>query len=562
MKYGTTLCNNFFEFVSIIALLISYILFFVQACINKAFLNEKTRRIKAEKLLYEHFSEEVYSNIKRNPISNIIKSEAFNSSNNNLFLYLEVKLDAYFDCRGIKNGLLNEKICQDKIISNLTCCKSECCKRSFNKSIDEEIITCTNYSFDANKLHLDDESLTYNYDESLDDPRRRLCTYYNKYFGSSSKVFNYNLQTEKFKYNYEELLLGQHNDSVYVGQEPPSENGYIDCGELDTLKNHLFVRHMGCPINYVVRSGSDIYFDSLYSSSLPILVRNIISEIPPSIHEWRSGNSSSDPPQNEDPITIKDINELIKNNSDYYKRQNAYFYIDELTELDINYEKHKVNSLQRLSWYSTNYIGFKNKEALEIFNDIFNENDPTDNPLYKIRNKIYPSVGSIIFGILLIISCCIYIVLLFKRRNMKIIFYIKNIVCLVTFIIGLILYLVFTKKEFRAIDINMDERYKEILDLYNKRRRLDYFLAAIIIMAIVVAFEIYFTFFANKNNTEKSDDQKSNKTDVENTAYIKKKNIDVKEPLSSGRQIIGTSLNSKVINPIKVSVHPMNDVIN
>jgi hypothetical protein len=75
---------------------------------------------------------------------------------------------------------------------------------------------------------------------------------------------------------------------------------------------------------------------------LPILVRNIISEIPPSIHEWRSGNSSSDPPQNEDPITIKDINELIKNNSDYYKRQNAYFYIDELTELDINYEKHKT----------------------------------------------------------------------------------------------------------------------------------------------------------------------------------------------------------------------------
>ena len=75
MKYGTKLCNNILEFISVIVLLISYILFLVQACVNYFFLEDKTSEIIAEKLLYEHFSEDIYDNIKRYPFSEINKAD-------------------------------------------------------------------------------------------------------------------------------------------------------------------------------------------------------------------------------------------------------------------------------------------------------------------------------------------------------------------------------------------------------------------------------------------------------------------------------------------------------
>jgi hypothetical protein len=116
-----------------------------------------------------------------------------------------------------------------------------------NKDIDEEIITCIDYTFDTNKLNLDHKNKVYNYDELLDDPRR-LCTYYNRYFGDSSRVLYHYYKAQLFQYNYEELLSIQHNDSIYIGQESPSKRGYMgymDCGELDTFKKSFIFKGYG-----------------------------------------------------------------------------------------------------------------------------------------------------------------------------------------------------------------------------------------------------------------------------------------------------------------------------
>ena len=350
MKCGTKLCNDILEFISVIVLLISYILFLVQACINYHFLRGNNREITAEKLLYEHFSEDIYDNIKRYPFSEINKADPM-SDGSLTNLSLEVKLDAYFDCRGVKNGLLHEE-CHDKIIKNLTCCKNECCwnskrglstneKKNGDFKIENEI-NCNNYNFDLRRAHLDNTIIVYNHDELLDDPRRRFCTYFNKYIGDTSKIMNSSFHTKFYEYDYEKLLDNQNtNDTFYVGSESASSLGFIDCGELDTLKHHLFVKDKECPISNVVRSNDNVFFSSAGSSSL-IFVRNILSEIPPSIHEWKEELKS-----NKTIITIKDINEVIKENNEYYKRQSAYFYIDELD--DIYYKnQNEVNNNQKI----------------------------------------------------------------------------------------------------------------------------------------------------------------------------------------------------------------------
>ena len=91
MEYCFEDCNKFFEFISVVALITSYILFVIQAYINYSFIKDKTKDIIAEKLLYEHFSEEIYSNIKSYPFSKIIKTKEYDNNFN--YMNIEVKLD-------------------------------------------------------------------------------------------------------------------------------------------------------------------------------------------------------------------------------------------------------------------------------------------------------------------------------------------------------------------------------------------------------------------------------------------------------------------------------------
>ena len=560
-KYGSETYNNFLEFISIIALIISYILFVYQSFLNHHFANSNSREIIAEKILFQNFSEEVYYNIGIRLLKNITRVEK--NEHDSKYLNLEVKLDSYFDCRGETNGLLNEKECQNKIVNNLTCCRSVCCIRNNNN------IKCNNYNFNLNKAYDTDTNiiLNYNYEEIYEDPRRKFCTYFNKYNNSTSKLLNTSLKVVEY-YNYEELILQNEDDNIKISTE--NIEGYTDCGELDTLKNHLYLKNRPCPINYIIRAKNDLYFDFvdlIPLSPKKIIVRNILSELPPNVHEWNNYNYNYKE-QNDKIITIKDINKVIKDDENFYEKQNAYFYIDELSELYNTY-KDKVNNFQKLYWYTSNYIGFKKKEDLLKFKNFFDSGNPKNNPLYKItKSNIYPSQASGVIAIFFIIFCIAYISfsLIFLKIDVFIkepLFIVKEIIILISIIIGIILLILSPRSKYQSIDINMDAHYKEILDLYNKRRNQKYFLASFIILCFVVSYEIYFFFFAEKNpksnkdreieiydNNENLENQNQKKPDEQNNS-VRIENVN---NINSGRPLKDKSSDNPAQNSVKNSM--------
>ena len=527
-KYGFGECNNFLEFISVLVLLLSYIFFVIQSFYNNQFILSNSNEIVAERLLYKHFSEDIYTNIKSYSFKKIIQNEIYDS--NSKYLNLEIKLDTFFDCQGIKKGLLNEE-CQNKIVNNLTCCRSDCCIKK------NEEIKCNNYNFDLKKIYLENKILNYNDEERIEDPRRRYCKYFNKYSGSASKLINNYLQFDNFDYNYEDLLLNKAiQNLVYIGKESPDGN-YIDCGILDTLDNHLFLKDMSCPINFILRDNNNLYFDSIAYTPLAILVRNFLSEIPPDIHEWDNGFINENDDENKS-ITIKDINTIIKGDYNYYKKQEAYFYINELPEFNEKYSDKKINKYQKIYWYSTNYIGFKTADDLRKFEKIFNENDNKNNPLYNITKSLFPlGIPAIIIGIILIVFCLVYIIIFIVKVNIllkKILFIIKEIIIGITFLLGFILYIIYATIKYKQIDINIDDHYKKILNLYNKRRMQKYYLTGIILMGFVFLYEIYFIFLANKNMRSQRIDMGS---DISNSQNRYRENIHPDNEISREEQI-------------------------
>ena len=86
---------------------------------------------------------------------------------------------------------------------------------------------------------------------------------------------------------------------------------------------------------------------------------------------------------------------------------------------DNNYIKKR-----NINWYTRNYIGFKNFEELKKFKENFDEDDITNNPLYKISNDtLYPNIESIfiilIFFAEFIISLILQIKTFIKKKINK-----------------------------------------------------------------------------------------------------------------------------------------------
>ena len=247
-------------------------------------------------------------------------------------------------------------------------------------------------------------------------------------------------------------------------------------------------------------------------SSLGIIVNNYLSDIPPLIFDLDNVFTSG-----ENKVTIKEINDLIKKKDDdsseyenYYKKQDAYFYLNQIPENIRNKFSNRVKPNQKIYWYTTNYIGFDTVNDLKKFKSIFKENDDSDNPLYKMTKSIKPAIGTAIIGILLVI---IYIILLIRfAKEVKnglvakmLCFKFKEVITLITLIIFFIIYLVYAHGKFKIIKINLDINYKKILELYNERRKQKCFLAGIILHFIACAFEVYYYFFSDekkeKNNS-------------------------------------------------------------
>ena len=115
-----------FEILATFIMFISYILGLIQSFINYNFKNYKTKEGIIERLFYEQFSYEIYSNIKKYAFS---KNGHYNY---NYYDYMDIEFnsDSFYDCRGIYDEELNEEICQNKEITNFTCCRADCCMRT------------------------------------------------------------------------------------------------------------------------------------------------------------------------------------------------------------------------------------------------------------------------------------------------------------------------------------------------------------------------------------------------------------------------------------------------
>ena len=496
----------FFEILSSFIMLVSYILIIIQSFENFNFKNYKTNKSIVERLLYEQFSYEIYSNLNS---SIFLKENKFNTENEDM--PLEIKSNTYYDCRGINDDELNEKICQNKIINNYTCCKPECCFRTNGNNI-----YCNDYVFSLNDNILGhNKILFYNDDELLEDPKRRFCTYYNEYRGNMNQKDLTFIDLYRFKYNYIDIFYSNKTSLVCIGKTI-CKSGYYDCGIIDTKNNHLYAKEISyCPINRIYkRDGDDNfyiwnihdnyynYFNdnyyNYYNQYYKIIVRNILSEIPPNIHEWKYNYINIETMIKFNSINLKEINKVINNiNYDnYYQKQDVSININSV--INSFGDTDKINYKEKLNWYTTNYIGFEDLKNFEKFYNICDIKNPKNNSLYKFGDKIYPSLESIIIGSILLFFCLIFIIIylifIFKnyenfQKVLTWVFSIKTIIIISTFVTYLVIYTLKTK-EFPKISIEIDDNYKQILDLYNKRRSQLCLLSGIIIMAFAGVFTI------------------------------------------------------------------------
>ena len=212
-------------------------------------------------------------------------------------------------------------------------------------------------------------------------------------------------------------------------------------------------------------------------------------------------------------IYITDINDFIKEkNNNYFENQNVNIVLSELKnhqfdDKDLN----GLNSNQKLNLYTTNYIGFETKKDLEIFLKYFKTDSDKNNPLYRIGEELFPSFESIIIGFILIFVSILYIVLLslflknfFENFQKKLEYFmgIRQFIFFAAFGLETAVYMRITL-DFEKIDIDMDDNYKKILDLYNDRRKQLLLLLSIIFLflsELATIISWYFAFNNRKNN--------------------------------------------------------------
>ena len=509
-----------FELISTILIIIALILLIVQGFDNDKFKNNKNREIKTEKFLYNIFSQEIHSNLNKNIFFGNAPSyyDYYSTS-----LRADIMINSNFDCRDVKDAELNEDICQNKIINNKICCKAECCSRNNGGKV-----FCTDYNFQLNSPNINNyKVISYDREEYYDDPRRRFCTYYNKYYDFDIYNFNnQNINIMKVYYNYEDLLLNRVENTCI--NYTKCHEYYIDCGIIDTKNRHLYVMSgTMCPINNIKYENSKIVIENIYDNYNNtvnynyIILKNILSEITPTLHEksyfdynyyyyyYYNYLYDDDNSILNEEITIKDLNKLLKKRKNIYNKMPSF-------QLSLNNYKIEsgINNDPKFNWYTTNYIGFKSANDYLRFKKYFPEND--SNNLIKIGKKIYPCIKHIIVSFPLLFIFLLYILILFLSyfekiriggKKFKILFIIRLVLLICMLILEIIFYVLFMN-EFEEIKINMDDNFEEILDLYNKRRFQLLYLLSIIFQSS--AFIPIFIFFLINCESSKSNNPSIN----------------------------------------------------
>ena len=171
--------------ISCFLLIIAMGFIMTQSIINFIYSINTNKHIIAERLVYEQFSHEVYSNINSKPIKEIIQRSS-SCEEGEEPMRIPIKIETFYDCENIDDESI-DKYCQDKITSVSLCCSKECC---FEEVSGKKV---NRYCFQ--KIENDKE------------PREGLCTKFSKYNGKIYKINNTHiLCSKKLDNSYENLL--------------------------------------------------------------------------------------------------------------------------------------------------------------------------------------------------------------------------------------------------------------------------------------------------------------------------------------------------------------------
>ena len=460
--------NDFiFKFIFLIIgasfFLLAQIFLLVQGAKNYKFFRFKDEKIIVERTLFEQFSEEVYESINT-PLLSYTFGTSCSTSN---IIYISLNLDTFFDCTDYYTSDLREE-CQNNIVPNYT----DCSPGSSNINVD-----------------LNNNANFLNYENRLvNDPRLSYCEYFSRYTQKIFKLDNkYICKDSSMSFTYEDLLYNSVPLTDLQGMPYYCPNGKKNCGILDTMNNVLCLDYYLCPNNYYIEdsSGDIQLYSKKFSGSnvenMPIIISVIFSENRPLNHEWkRYVKESYNDLDDEDikkrrSLTKKYFRLVDKEEDDTYQKLDISFTVANIVESNYikNYESSKYYGNQTLNIYVRNYIGFKNSEELNDFKKIFNENDPMDNPLYKLSSSGHNPIITITFATLFLFADLVnifFIIFCFikgNNYNQKIII-IFIAINSVFFVVELFI-IAFHFGKYPKIHIDMDARMKKVLDLYNDR---------------------------------------------------------------------------------------------
>ena len=455
--------------ISISFFFLSQIFLLIQGIKNYEFFKFDDDEIIVEKTLFEQFSQEVYESINTPFSSYKIQPDC---DANNIIRH-SLYLNTYYDCRNIYSSEL-KKECQNNIISNNTDC----------------IPYSSNSNYDYNNNYVD--RLNY-------DGRIKYCQYFSRFTQKISKIYSYFLCRDNTRYTYEELLFNSMPLKDLNGLNNNCPNKLKKCGILDTKNNILCLpENYNCPYNeFSLQSESGentvqvnlnepypmdyIYLKYSNSENKKIFSSIFISENQPMNHEWDTYVRETYEDIDEEDIikrrslTTKDFQLVGDKEDNTYSKINVNIKVEEIINNNniYNIDTSQLNAEQNLYIYARNYIGFKNYDELMNFKKNFNENDPMDNPLYKLASSGHNPIITITFSVIFIvldILTLIFAIIKFKSQgniNNKLILSFFIVDC-IFFVVELII-IAYHFVKYPKIHIDMDERMKKVLDLYNDR---------------------------------------------------------------------------------------------
>ena len=473
--------------ISIILLIIALVFIITQSIINIIYSFKLSKKIITERLIYEQFSHEVYSNINSHPITKInIIGKDNNCPDDHEPINIPIKIEEFYDCGKDENI---DEFCQNKITPESLCCHKNCCFEKIENKKESK--------YCLEKRELDENDIRNN-----NDPRENVCTKFSKYLGKFY-LFNENkICAQKSDKTYEELLSESQNYGYYCTYNPFDSknhcNYYIGSLELKTTSKTSYFDHL--VVKNIFSTTEPNYFEMESKLRISMMLNrkkyneNKIKKEIKKISEISSKNIYE---------TFNDKKctgyECINPNYIYFREYKNSFNLKtdilENNDEDIfkNYKSDNYYSDKTLYWYTRNYIGFQNITELNKFKDFFDVNDNKNNCLFKISKVLYPNIGSLIIGIILIVLSIILIIDLFKNNRINEDYKLDYLILLVIFILFLLYFLIYLIEyliKFKEIDIDMEDFYRNILKKYNYRRRQLFLMIAVIILIVDVFLEL------------------------------------------------------------------------